>query len=105
MATFTEPRASLESGDHLTREEFHRRYLTRPDIKKAELVEGIVYVGGRVRTREHGQPNAVIAGWLGFDAAYAPEVHCGLHATVILDESTRCSPTFSPGGRSPVQRT
>ena len=29
----------LESGDRLTREEFHRRYCARPDIKKAELVE------------------------------------------------------------------
>src|SRR5262245_23327857 len=92
MATFTEPPASLESGDNLTREEFHRRYLTRPDIKKAELVEGIVYVGGRVRAREHGQPNAAIAGWLGFYAAYAPEVHCGLHATVILDERNEVQP-------------
>lgn len=35
----------LESGDHLTRAEFHRRYGARPDIKKAELVEGVVYVG------------------------------------------------------------
>ncbi len=49
MASSTQAFASLESGDHLTREEFHRRYLTRPDIKKAELVEGVVYVGGRVR--------------------------------------------------------
>ena len=35
----------LESGDHLTRAEFHRLYCARPDIKKAELVEGVVYVG------------------------------------------------------------
>jgi hypothetical protein len=25
-------------------EEFHRRYCERPDIKRAELVEGVVYV-------------------------------------------------------------
>ncbi len=29
---------TLESGDRLTREEFHRRYCTRPDIKTAELI-------------------------------------------------------------------
>jgi hypothetical protein len=28
----------LESGDRLTRAEFHLRYEARPDIKKAELV-------------------------------------------------------------------
>ncbi len=44
MAILTSPYPSLESGDHLTRDEFHRRYVARPDIKKAELVEGVVYV-------------------------------------------------------------
>jgi Uma2 family endonuclease len=92
MAIRADAPASLESGDLLTRDEFHRRYLTRPDIKKAELVEGIVYVGGRVRAREHGEPNAAVAGWLGFYAAYAPEVQCGLHATVILDERNEVQP-------------
>ena len=31
-------------GDRLSREEFHQRDLERADIKKAELVEGVVYV-------------------------------------------------------------
>jgi len=44
MSVHTKTTVSLESGDHLTHEEFHRRYLERPDIKKAELVEGVVYV-------------------------------------------------------------
>jgi Uma2 family endonuclease len=92
MATRIDSPLSLESGDHLTREEFHRRYLTRPDIKKAELLEGIVYVGGRVRIREHGEPNAAIAGWLGLYAAYVPDVRCALHATVILDERNEVQP-------------
>jgi hypothetical protein len=34
----------LESGDRLSRPEFERRYATAPHIKKAELIEGIVYV-------------------------------------------------------------
>jgi hypothetical protein len=45
----------LESGDHLSREEFHRRYLARPDIRKAELIEGIVYVASPVRQDFRGQ--------------------------------------------------
>ena len=92
MATRTDAPVSLEAGDNLTREEFHRRYSARPDIKKAELVEGIVYVGGRVRAREHGQPNAEIAVWLGHYAAHAPGVRYTLHATVILDERNEVQP-------------
>ncbi|AFY30715.1 hypothetical protein Cal7507_0213 [Calothrix sp. PCC 7507] len=34
----------LENGDRLTRPEFERRYAIAPHIKKAELIEGIVYV-------------------------------------------------------------
>jgi hypothetical protein len=30
-----EASVSLETGDCLTREEYHRRYLARPDIKKS----------------------------------------------------------------------
>ena len=95
MSAQTPTFLSLESGDHLTREEFHRRYLTRPDIKKAELIEGIVYVGGRVRAMEHGQPNASIAAWLGIYAAHAPGVQAGLHSTVILDERNEVQPDIS----------
>ena len=32
----------LEPGDHLSRDEFERRYEARPDIPKAELIEGVV---------------------------------------------------------------
>ena len=35
---------SLESGDRLTRHEFERRYSAMPHAKKAELVEGVVYM-------------------------------------------------------------
>jgi hypothetical protein len=64
MATRSATYVSLESGDHLMREEFHRRYLARPDINRAQLVEGIVYVGGRVPAREHSAPHASMVGWL-----------------------------------------
>jgi hypothetical protein len=32
----------LEPGDRLTRAEFERRYEAMPNLKKAELIEGIV---------------------------------------------------------------
>lgn len=33
----------LENGDRLSRHEFERRYQSMPDLKKAELIEGVVY--------------------------------------------------------------
>lgn len=40
----------LQSGDRLTRPEFERRYAAAPHIKKAELIEGIVYVASPLAT-------------------------------------------------------
>ena len=60
MATRAEQFVSLEAGDCLTREEFHRRYLARPDIKKAELIDGVVHVPspGRRPPRLRRSPQA-----------------------------------------------
>ena len=72
MATGAATFVSLESGDHLTREEFHRRYCARPDIKKAELIDGVVYVPSPVRSRQHGRPHSFVIGWL---AVYVSRSH------------------------------
>jgi Uma2 family endonuclease len=55
----------LENGDRLTRREFERRYYSMPDLKKAELIEGIVYMASPVRARKHGKPHAATMTWLG----------------------------------------
>jgi hypothetical protein len=34
----------LQAGDRLTRAEFERRYRAMPDVRKAELIEGVVYM-------------------------------------------------------------
>ncbi len=44
----------LENGDRLTRTEFERRYQVLPEVKKAELVEGVVYMASPVRYQQHG---------------------------------------------------
>ncbi len=103
MATATETRVSLESGDHLTREEFHRRYSERPDIKRAELVEGVVYVGSRVRFDRHGQPHGLVVAWLFTYAAGVPGLLVGNNATVFLDGRNEYQPDAflwraEPGG-------
>ena len=85
MATTTRVRPSLESGDHLTREEFHRRYSERPDIWKAELVEGVVYVASPIRIEHHASPHAAVIGWLYAYSAMAPGVLVGDNGTIFLD--------------------
>ncbi len=44
----------LENGDRLTRAEFERRYDAMPELKKAELIEGEVYMPSPVRYEQHG---------------------------------------------------
>lgn len=34
----------FNAGDRLSRAEFERRYQAHPEIKKAELIEGVVYL-------------------------------------------------------------
>jgi Uma2 family endonuclease len=82
---------ALESGDHLTREEFHRIYCARPDIKKAELVEGVVYVTPSVSPR-HAEPHAAVMTWLGGYWARHPELRLADNATVILDDKNEVQP-------------
>ena len=56
----SEPQAAippLENGDRLSRAELERRYEAMPDLKKAELIEGEVYVGSPVRHRQHSAPH------------------------------------------------
>jgi Uma2 family endonuclease len=75
----------LEAGDHLTRCEFERRYQARPDIKKAELIEGVVYMPSPVRAKSHGEPHSHIITWLGVYRAVTPGVQLLDNVTVRLD--------------------
>lgn len=43
----------LENGDRLTRPEFERRYAAMPQVKKAELIEGIGSMPSPVRARRN----------------------------------------------------
>lgn len=83
---------SLESGDRLTRAEFHRRYCLRPDIKKAELVEGVVYVPSPTRFAFHSRQHGSVLLWLGAYAARHPGVRCGPEPTVFLDADNEVQP-------------
>ena len=82
------PRTSaplLEAGDRLSREEFERRYERMPHVKKAELIEGTVYVPSPIRARNHAGPHNCFGTWLGTYAAETPGVACFDNSTVRLD--------------------
>ncbi|MDY6900901.1 MAG: Uma2 family endonuclease [Cyanobacteriota bacterium] len=75
----------LESGDRLTRYEFERRYTAMPDNKKAELIEGIVYMTSPLRVRSHGEPHGNMILWLGTYKITVPGLILGDNCTVRLD--------------------
>jgi Uma2 family endonuclease len=56
-----------------------------PQLKKAELVEGVVYVASPVRIRKHANPHGQMITWLGVYEAATPSVMLGDNPTVRLD--------------------
>jgi Uma2 family endonuclease len=75
----------LENGDRLSRQEFERRYQRMPQLKKAELIEGVVYMSSPLRYRSHSQPHGMIMTWLGVYESSTPGVEFGDNPTVRLD--------------------
>lgn len=102
----SEPMPLLESGDRLTRFEFERRYEAMPHLKKAELIEGVVYVASPLRFRSHGQPHSRLVTWLGVYQASTQSVELGDNPTVRLDLDNEPQPdavlliTESAGGQA-----
>jgi hypothetical protein len=81
----------LENGDHLTREEFERRYTALPRLKKAELIEGTVHMPSPVSSR-HSGPHLDLCGWLWSYRNGTPGVDGGDNATVRLDADNEPQP-------------
>lgn len=82
----------LENGDHLRRPEFERRYNAMPDVKKAELIEGKVYMPSPVRFVSHAEPHSFIITWLVTYYAGTPHVRVGDNATVRIDVDNEVQP-------------
>jgi Uma2 family endonuclease len=82
----------LENGDHLTPAEFEQRYHAMPHVKKAELIEGVVYMSSPVRAKHHGRPHSQIMTWLGTYEAATPGVESYDNTTVRLDDNNEPQP-------------
>jgi Uma2 family endonuclease len=99
---------TLENGDKLTRAEFERRYYVMPEQKKAELIEGIVYMASPLRITQHGEPHADIMGWLSFYKAFTSNLQLGDNCTVRLDLDNEPQPDallrVEVGGQSTISQ-
>jgi Uma2 family endonuclease len=75
----------LQQGDVLGRSEFERRYAAMPGLKKAELIDGIVYMASPVRADHHGIPHVRLATVLQVYATKHSDLLVADNATVRLD--------------------
>jgi Uma2 family endonuclease len=117
QATYTEPHPKskplrepppLHAGDCLSRVEFERRYEAHPEIKKAELIDGVVYMPSPARFSDHAEPHAQMITWLGVYCVATPGLRAGDNATVCLNLENEVQPDAllrletELGGRSRV---
>lgn len=95
----------LENGDRLSRSEFERRYQAMPNIKKAELIEGVTYIASPLRLKSHGEPHGLLTTWLGTYKAFTPRTILGIEPTVRLDRDNEPQPDavlFIPGRQAVI---
>ena len=81
----TQAEPLLEPGDRLSRGEFERRYQRMPQLKKAELIEGTVFMPSPARYQNHARPHIQLATWLGTYESETAGVKCADNSTVRLD--------------------
>ncbi|MBI3681510.1 MAG: Uma2 family endonuclease [Acidobacteria bacterium] len=85
MASQLLPR-QLITGQRMDREEFLRVWEQLPDIKHAELIDGVVYVSSPI-SRDHGTFQLLVGYWLSQYAASTPVCEVGGESTWMMLES------------------
>ncbi len=75
----------LKNGDRLTGAEFERRYDAMPELKRAELIEGEVFIPSPVRQGGHSHPHTRLVTWLGTYETDTPGVEAGDNGSIRLD--------------------
>src|SRR5262245_29095966 len=109
MATVEQAVPPLDAGDNLTQAEFLRLWEAHPEIKRAELIGGIVHMPSPV-SAEHGDTENEVGGWLWSYAGSTPGTKASNNATIQLlgdapqpDVHLRLLPEY--GGKCWVQGT
>jgi Uma2 family endonuclease len=86
------PIPRLENGDQLSGEEFERRYNAMPHVKKAELIEGVVYMASPVSYDDHSTPHKRMLYFYETYELATPGVESALEATVRVDPKNTYQP-------------
>src|ERR1044071_6776297 len=96
----------LVAGERLSREEFLRRWEALPELKRAELLEGVVYLPSPLSV-SHASRDLLSGFWLTYYATFTPGCGTGAQATWLMREDApqpdcylRIEPEY--GGQSGV---
>jgi Putative restriction endonuclease len=87
MATVEQEIEPLVAGDNLTQDEFLRRWEAMPQIKRAELIGGIVYMPSPLSS-DHAEMEIRVCHWLGHYTMYTPGCRAGSNATWLMLEDS-----------------
>lgn len=85
MATDLASTPLLETGDNRTREEFLRIWEQLPDVERAELIGGVVYMPSPLR-KEHGSLDVLLTTWIGVYWSFTPGCEGGSNTTSLIGE-------------------
>jgi Uma2 family endonuclease len=79
--------SELQNGDRMSRDEFMSRWEQIPELKQAELIEGVVYLASLV-SLPHGSYDSLLGAWLGY-YAHATRINFVIAAntTLLLGDS------------------
>jgi Uma2 family endonuclease len=98
----------LRNGERLSREAFIRRWEAMPDLKRAELIDGIVYMPSPV-SEIHGDYHSRMSAWLVFYVTATPGCALRPVATWLMRRSSAPQPDLSLkilpeyGGQSTIE--
>ena len=98
----------LREGDHLTPDEFLRRWEAMPVLKHAELIDGIVHMPSPVSS-PHSGFHWQLAIWLGTYANNTPGCDGGMDGTWLMDDRSVPQPDLAlriaaeRGGQSRIE--
>jgi Uma2 family endonuclease len=99
----------LRDGDRLTSDEFMRRWEAMPDVKLAELIDGVVYLSPLI-TIAHSEFHFSLSGWIGpLVDSVSPALHVGISGMWLMGERDTAQPDIhlcvppGYGGQSQVE--
>jgi Uma2 family endonuclease len=98
----------LVTGERMSLKEFFRRWEALPDLKHAELIDGVVYVPSPV-SLEHGSLDTLVHWWLAQYALATPGCRAGNNSTWLMRGSAPQPDAFlqilpSHGGQSRTRK-